>query len=195
VINVITHGKRITPTEEWLKFCNLSTARQLRSVLVTVALRQTAEKGRELVAPLLSDRGIVDLEDVMIQEREKFDHFLSALNVASMDDFYSALGGGAIRLSDVTEAFDEAGIMRPVLGWTTINIVGPSHTNRPGVLAYLAGLVSQFGGNILRTVNNTFNDGSFTLRWVIKGLDEDDKQELLEKFLTCDIPLTHVEIV
>jgi (p)ppGpp synthase/HD superfamily hydrolase len=195
VINVITHGKRMTPTEDWLAFCNLSTARQLRSVLVTVALRQTAEKGREMIKPLLTERGIVELEDIMIQEREKFDHFLSSLTVASEDDFYSALGGGAIRLSDVTEAFDEAGIMRPVLGWTTINIVGPSHTNRPGVLAYLAGLVSQFGGNILRTVNNTFNDGSFTLRWVIKGLDEEVKQELLETFINCDIPLTHVEIV
>ena len=51
---------------------------------------------------------------------------------------------------------DEAGISREDLGWTTINIVGPTNTNKPGVLAYLAGLVSEFGGNILRTVNNTF---------------------------------------
>jgi uncharacterized protein with ACT and thioredoxin-like domain len=81
------------------------------------------------------------------------------------------------------------------LGWTTINIIGPSHTNKPGVLAYLAGLVSKYGGNIIRTVNNTFHDGSFTLRWVIQGMDDVKKDELLQAFLTCEIPLTNVEIV
>jgi len=160
-----------------------------------VALRQTAEEGRKIIKPLLAERGIMDLEDVQIQERVKFENFLSSLAASSLDDFYSALGGGAIRLNDVQEALDEAGIMRAVLGWTTINIFGPTNTNKPGVLAYLAGLVSQYGGNILRTVNNTFNDGSFTLRWVIKGLDEKNRQGLFEAFLNCDIALTQVEIV
>jgi (p)ppGpp synthase/HD superfamily hydrolase len=195
VVEVITQGNRMVPSEEWLKYCNLSTARQLRSVLVTVALKQTAEKGRELLRPLLVDRGIVDLEDVQIQERVKFENLLSALSAASLDDLYSALGGGAIRLSDVDEAMDESGISREVLGWTTINIVGPGNTNKPGVLAYLAGLVSRFGGNILRTVNNTFHDGSFTLRWVIQGLDEGKKEDLLQAFLNCEIELKQVEIV
>jgi predicted amino acid-binding ACT domain protein len=81
------------------------------------------------------------------------------------------------------------------LGWTTINIVGPSNTNKPGVLAYLAGLVSKFGGNILRTVNNTFLDGSFTLRWVIQGLDPGQQDALKEAFLNCEIKLSKVEIV
>jgi GTP diphosphokinase / guanosine-3',5'-bis(diphosphate) 3'-diphosphatase len=195
VVEVITHGDRMTPTEDWLKFCNLSTARQLRSVLVTVALKQTAEEGREMLRPLLEERGIVDLEDVQIQERLKFENLLSSLAAASLDDLYSALGGGAVRLSDVEEALDAAGISRLVLGWTTINIVGPSNTNRPGVLAYLAGLVSRYGGNILRTVNNTFSDGSFTLRWVIQGLNEERKQALLKAFLNCEINLDKVEIV
>jgi predicted amino acid-binding ACT domain protein len=95
----------------------------------------------------------------------------------------------------VDEALDDAGISKEVLGWTTINIVGPSNTNRPGVLAYLAGLVSSYGGNILRTVNNTFSDSSFTLRWVIQGLDNERKQALLKAFLDCEIKLSKVEIV
>jgi len=195
VVEVITHGNRMVPTEDWLEFCNLSTARLLRSVLVTVALKQTAEQGRQMIKPLLAERGIVDLEDVQIQERVKFESLLSSLAAASLDDLYSALGGGAIRLADVEEAMEEAGIVKAVLGWTTINIIGPANTNKPGVLAYLAGLVSRFGGNILRTVNNTFHDGSFTLRWVIQGLDEDKNQALLQAFLNCEIPLTRVEIV
>jgi GTP diphosphokinase / guanosine-3',5'-bis(diphosphate) 3'-diphosphatase len=195
VVEVITQGKRIVPSEEWLKFCNLSTSRLLRSVLVTVALKQTAEEGRKLIKPTITKRGIVDLEDVQIQERVKFENLLSSLAAATLDDLYSALGGGAIRLSDIDEALDEVGISKPVLGWTTINIFGPADTNKPGVLAYLAGLVSHYGGNILRTVNNTFQDGSFTLRWVIQSLDDDKKQDLLEEFLNCEISLTKVEIV
>lgn len=195
VVEVITQGVRQEPTEEWLQFSNLTTERLLRPVLVTVALKQTAERGRARIRPLLAARGIVDLEDVQIQERTKFENLLSALSAARLDDLYSALGGGALRLNDISEALDEAGISKEVLGWTTINIFGPPNTNKPGVLAYLAGLVSRFGGNILRTVNNTFHDGSFTLRWVIRGLDEHEKEELLQLFLHCEIPLTDVEIV
>ncbi len=195
VVEVITQGARIVPSEEWLGFCNLSTARLLRSVLVTAALKQTATEGRNKIKPLLVKRGIVDLEDVQIQERVKFENLLSTLSAASLDDLYSALGGGAILVADVEEALDEVGISREILGWTTINLIGPSYTNKPGVLAYLAGLVSNYGGNILRTVNNTFQDGSFTLRWVIHGLDDEKKHNLLQAFLTCEIQLTHVEIV
>ncbi len=195
IVEVITQGKRMQPNQDWLQFCNLGTARLLRPVLVTAALKQTAEIGRQMMKHLLAARGIVDLEDVQIQERVKFENLLSAMAAANMDDLFSALGGGAIRLEDVEEALDEAGISKECLGWSTINIVGPGNANRPGVLAYLAGLVSNFGGNILRTVNNTFSDGSFTLRWVIQGLKEVQKQALLEAFLECEIKLKHVEIV
>jgi len=195
VIQVITHGARIVPTEEWLAFCNLSTARFLRTALVTVALKQTAEEGRKQIKPLLESRGIMNLEDVQIQERVMFENFLSYLAASSLDDFYSALGGGAIRLGDVNNALDEAGLIPEVLGWTSLNIIGPSNTNKPGVLAYLAGLISQFEGNILRTVNNTYPDGAFTLRWVIKGLNEKKRKELYTTLMECEIQLTRVDIV
>lgn len=195
MVEVITQGKRMMPSSEWLNFCNLSTARQLRSVLVTVALKQNAEEGRKMIKPTLAERGIVDMEDVQIQEEIKFENLLSSVSAASLDDLYAALGGGAILLADVEDALNEAGISKDVLGWTTINIFGPSNTNKPGVLAYLAGLVSRYGGNILRTVNNSFQDGSFTLRWVIHGFDDDNKDDLLNLFINCEIPLTKVEIV
>ena len=195
VVEVITDGERMQPSADWLQFCNLNTARLLRPVLITVALKQTAEVGREMLRSVLANRGIVDLEDVQIQERGRFENLLSALHSANMEDLFSALGGGAVRLDDVEETLDEVGISKEALGWTTVNIVGPNNANRPGVLAYLAGLVSSYGGNILRTVNNTFSDGSFTLRWVIQGLEITQKQALLEAFLECEINLTHVEIV
>ena len=194
VVEVITEGERIEPSPVWLQFCNLSTARQLRSVLVMASLKQAAERGRRMLTPLLNPRGIADLEDVMIQERGKFENFLSELAAASLDDLYAALGGGAIRLEEVDEAMDEVGISREALGWTTISIVGPQNTNKPGVLADLASVVSQFSGNILRTVNNTSPDGSFTLRWVIQDLAEDRKPELKAAFENCGIYLTQINI-
>jgi (p)ppGpp synthase/HD superfamily hydrolase len=195
VVEVVTQGRRMVPDETWLQFSNLSTKRLLQSVLFTVALKKTAEAGRIMIAPVLNERGIIDLEDVQIQERIKFENLLSSLAASSLDDLYSALGGGAIRLDDVSEAMDEVGLSRKDLGWMTVSIIGPADTNKPGVLAYLAGLVSRFGGNILRTVNNTFADGSFTLRWVIQGLNPDKKDDILHEFLHCAIPLTDVEIV
>jgi GTP diphosphokinase / guanosine-3',5'-bis(diphosphate) 3'-diphosphatase len=116
VVEVITEGARIVPSEDWLEFCNLSTARLLRSVLVTAALKQAALEGRKKLKPLLVKRGIVDLEDVQVQERIKFENMLSTLAAASLDDVYSALGGGAILVADVEEALEEAGISREVLG-------------------------------------------------------------------------------
>ncbi|MDY6846923.1 MAG: HD domain-containing protein [Chloroflexota bacterium] len=195
VVEVISHGERMVPTTAWLEFSNLSTTRILRSVLVTVALKQTAEEGRKMIDPILAARGIMNLEDVQIQEKVKFENLLSALAAANLDDLYSALGGGAVTLSDIERALDEVGISKAVLGWTSINIIGPANTNKPGVLAELANLVSHFGGNILRTVNNSFDDGSFTLRWVIKGIKEEQKPELLDVFLKSNIHLKEVEIV
>ena len=195
VVEVISHGQRMVPTTAWLEFSNLSTTRLLRSVLVTVALKQTAEEGRKMIKPILAARGIMDFEDIQIQEKVKFENLLSALSAANLDDLYSALGGGAVTLTDLESALDEVGISKAVLGWTSINIIGPANTNKPGVLAELANLVSRFGGNILRTVNNSFDDGSFTLRWVIKGLKEDQKPELLDVFLKSNIHLREVEIV
>ena len=195
VVEVITQGDRMVPNETWLQFSNLITKRLLQSVLYNVALKKTAESGRKMMAPLLKERGIIDLEDVQIQERVKFENLLSSLAASSLDDLYSALGGGAIRERDVREAMDEVGISRSDLGWMTVSIFGPTDTNKPGVLAYLAGLVSRFGGNILRTVNNTYTDGSFTLRWVIQGMNPEKKDDILYEFKHCAIPLTDVEIV
>ncbi len=60
------------------------------------------------------------------------------------------------------------------MGKEMVKVASATHCNcgakRPGVLAQLAGLVSQYGGNILRSVNNTLPDGGFDLRLVIHHL-------------------------
>ena len=96
---------------------------------------------------------------------------------------YAAIGSGAIRIDDMAEALDEVGISQLKLNWTTINIQSDSFANRPGVLAKLAGLISDSGGNIVRTVNNTMPDGGFYLRLVVGNLSilNDDKKAFKNK--------------
>jgi uncharacterized protein with ACT and thioredoxin-like domain len=90
---------------------------------------------------------------------------------------------------------DEVGITKAGLDWTSIDIEGNAEGNRPGVLARLAGLVSDAGGNIVRTVNNTRMDGSFTLRLVLKKLPVEKLGSLREAYQNSGIGFTKLDIV
>jgi len=195
VVEVITTGRRIKPTAEWLSFCNTATARLLRIVLATEALRRDAEQGQKSIKTILANRGILSLEDVQALESTKIDLLLEQLACISLEDLYAAVGGGAIRLVDFAKALDEAGISCDLLNYTTINITGSVVANKPGVLSRLTGMVSIHGGNILRSVNNTASDGSFSLRLVVKNLIPEDKLHLMQAFSSADLEITSIEMV
>jgi guanosine-3',5'-bis(diphosphate) 3'-pyrophosphohydrolase len=195
VVEVITQGERMVPTEEWLLYCNASTAQLLRAVLAMVALRNTAEQGRQVIKTILSSRGLVILEDLQALERDKTDNLLEQLSCASLEDLYAAVGGGAIRLEDVVTQLDRFGITKEGLGIVTINLVGESRSNRPGVLVTLASLISARGGNILRSVNDTFPDGSYNIRLIVKNIPDDRRDEVKQGFQSCGIDFTIFEIV
>jgi len=195
VVEVISEGVRIPPNEEWLRFANNSTSRLLRSVLVTEALKKSAEKGRQLITPLLAQHGILSLEDVQLLNPERFDILLEELAFASLEDLYASLGSGAIRLVDFSKGLESSGITAENLKWTTILLTGSLAANRPGVLARLAHLVSQAGGNILRSVNNTMPNGSFYLRLVIKNLTPEKREALRLAYLQCGIEMETLELV
>ncbi len=195
VLEVITTDKRLVPEQAWLSFVNPNTARLLRSVLAVEGLKQSAEKGRKAMREFLSGRGIIALEDVQALYPERIDNLLESLGAANLEDLYAALGSGAIRDSELTKALDDVEISFKALNWTTINITGSAAANRPGVLARLAGLVSDTGGNIVRSVNNTSTDGSFYLRLVVENLDRDKKQFIEEAYWVSGIQFDAIELV
>jgi len=195
VVEVITSGKRITPSEEWLTFSNNSTAKLLQSVLATEALRRAAEKGKELVKTILIRKGLLALEDVQALEPDRWDNLLERVACANLEDLYAAVGGGAVRLEDLESALEATGINSDALNWTTIRIVGAKSAHRPGVLAQLAGVVSNLGGNILRSVNSTLPDGGFELRLVIDNIDITKKRLLDQAYKNCDIEFQSYELV
>jgi (p)ppGpp synthase/HD superfamily hydrolase len=195
VVEVVTSGRRLTPNEEWLSYCNESTARLLRAVLATVALRKSADLGRQEISPALSAHGILALEDVQALENDRVDNLLERLGCASLEDLYAAVGGGTIRLGDVAAALDETGISREVLKWTTISLHADAEANKPGTLSRLAAIISRRGGNILRSVNNTLPDGSFSLRLVVSQLDAAHLTSLRRAFKSSGMSFRLLEVV
>lgn len=194
VVEVITGPNRIAPSEEWLHYANPTTTRNLRSVLATEALRKAADNGRREVRNVLIESGLVSLEDIQVLIHDRFDVLLEHLAAASLDDLYAAYGGGAIRRVDLVNALEESGIAAETRPWTSVYLVGKEGSNRPGVLMQLAGVVSRLGGNILRSVNNTLPGGGFSLRLVLKDLAEDQKEDLRQAFMDCDIELETLEV-
>ena len=142
VVEVVTSSGRLAPDSEWLKFVNPATTRILRSVLAVEDLRKAAENGKEQLKGILHQRGILALEDVQALYPEKINQLLESVGAANLQDFYSAVGSGAIRIADVASDLDVVGLSKSDLNWTTINIQSGSYANRPGALAKLACLIS-----------------------------------------------------
>ncbi|MHB8135551.1 MAG: HD domain-containing protein [Anaerolineaceae bacterium] len=195
VIEVITRDKRIVPEEGWLYFVNPTTARNLRSVLAIESLKQSAEMGRKLLREHLVTRGILDLEDVEALYPERVDKLLEETGSANLDDLYSAIGSGAIRLKDLSEVLDLVEISKTGLNWTSINVFGAKMSNKPGVLARLAGMISDAGGNIVRSVNNTLSDGGFYLRLVLADVESSKLEKIRDSYRESGMEFEDIEIV
>ena len=194
VVEVVTGSGRMVPSEEWLSYANGSTTRLLRSVLVTEALKKSAESGRQIVKSTLATRGILAMDDIQALEPDRFDVLLEQMACASLEDLYASLGFGAIRLVDLEAALDAAGITHSELNLTTVNITGTVQANRPGVLATIATLVSSEQGNILRSVNNTLGNGSWYLRLVIGNLNDHGRAALRTAFEQSEVEMETFEI-
>ncbi len=195
VVEVITSGSRMVPNEEWINYGNAYTGRLLQGVLATVSLRRAAEEGRAMVKAILIQKGLLALEDVQALEPDLWDNLLERLACANLEDLYAAVGGGAIRAEDLNQALETTGINKESLEWTTISLMGTGKSHRPGVLARLAGMVSNHGGNILRSVNNTLPNGGFDLRLVVQHLDSEKESLLKHSFHYCGVELDLVELV
>ena len=195
VINVITCGQRIIPNEEWLNFCSRRTARLLRAVLATESLKRSAERGRQRVSELLKNYGILYLEDLAALDKDKISTLLGQMGSSSLEDLYTAVGGGAVTLEDLKNAFDDIAISKEQLGWTTIKLSATHDQNRPGALAQIASLISKYGGNFLRVVNDTFEDGGFSILMVASGITPENEAKLKQELKGFFIKFDPIEIV
>lgn len=194
VLEVVSAGPHKQPEPDWLNHCNPSTERLLRNVLARVNLKAASKLGRQKIHPLLVQRGILDLSDVASLDSNRLESMLGLLACANLDDLYAAIGGGSIFLNEFENAMDLVGISSSSLRWTSVQIYGNNSSNRPGGLAYFAGLVSDAGGNILRTVNTTTKNGDFHVRMVLNALNPSQKETLHKLFFDSRFPLIEIEI-
>lgn len=194
VLEVVSAGPHKQPEPDWLNHCNPSTGRLLRNVLARVNLKAASKLGRQKIHPLLVQRGILDLSDVASLDSNRLESMLGLLACANLDDLYAAIGGGSIFLNEFENAMDLVGISSSSLRWTSVQIYGNNSSNRPGGLAYFAGLVSDAGGNILRTVNTTTKNGDFHVRMVLNALNPSQKETLHKLFFDSRFPLIEIEI-
>jgi (p)ppGpp synthase/HD superfamily hydrolase len=194
VLEVISAGPHKQPEPDWLNHCNASTARLLRNVLARVNLKDASRLGREMIHPILKERGVLDLTDVASLDPNRIESMLGLLACANLDDLYAAIGGGSITLNEFENALDLVKITRSALRWTSIHIEGSTSSNRPGGLAYFAGLVSEKGANIIRAVHTTTKNGGFQVRMVLTGLDDVQKDRLYWLFKEGRFLLDSIEI-
>ncbi|MCK9246710.1 MAG: hypothetical protein M0P11_07130, partial [Anaerolineaceae bacterium] len=194
VVEVVSDGPHKKPDPDWLNHCGPTTARLLRNVLARVNLKAASKEGRKKIHPILIKHGILDLNDVASLEPNRLESMLGLLACANLDDLYAAIGGGSIFLEEVENAMGLSGISDSASRWTSIQVYGSNTSNRPGGLAYLAGLITEAGGNILRTVNTTSKNGDFHVRMVLDGLQESQKGYLRKLFSESRFPLVEIEI-
>jgi len=194
VLEIISAGPHKQPEPDWLNHCNPTTGRLLRNVLARVNLREASQLGRQKIHPILAQRGLLDLSDVASLDPNRLESLLGLLACANLDDLYAAIGGGSILLNEFENSLDLVGITQASLRWTSIQIHGSNVSNKPGGLAYFAGLVSEAGANIIRTVNTTTKSGDFHVRMVLTGLEEKQKNKLREFFKKSRFTLDTVEI-
>jgi GTP diphosphokinase / guanosine-3',5'-bis(diphosphate) 3'-diphosphatase len=171
--------------------------RLLQSVLATVGAaprrrRRPPADRRTVLVP----QGLLALEDVRALEPDRWDNLLERLACANLEDLYAAVGGGAIRLEDLDRALDR-NRHQPRGPWLDDDQLhwGTGKSHRPGVLAHLAGMVSQHGGNILRSVNNTLPEGGFDLRLVVSNLNTATAESLASDYHRSGIEFTSLEVV
>lgn len=194
VLEVVSTGPHKIPEPDWLNHCNASTARRLRNVLTRVKLKIAGEEGRKIIHPILAKEGILDLNDVASLEPNRLESMLGLLACANLESLYEAIGGGSIFLDEVEGALDATHLTASQLQWTSIQIRGTNNSNQPGGLAYFASLITQAGGNILRTVNTTAKTGDFDVRMVLNGLSDEQKSLLHNLLNESRFPLTEIEI-
>jgi GTP diphosphokinase / guanosine-3',5'-bis(diphosphate) 3'-diphosphatase len=194
IVEVITGQQRFVPSDEWLKYSNPFTVRTLRSVLAAEALKRHAELGKNKVKAIILTRGLLALDDIATLERNKMDQLLEEMGCVNLEDLYTSIGGGAIRIIDFINVLDKIGISKAELKWTSIELKGASQDNHPGTLAQLINLVSLRQGNILRAVSNVLPDGGYLIHLVIENLQDKDEILLLNDFHNCPFDIKSIEI-
>ncbi len=188
---------KIAPKKEFTNYCLPVTRKIIVNQLSEETKRKLEIKGRETIEKEISERGLIDLADLLEIDKHKsnLEHLLFILGCKnSISDLYYKVGSGVMDVKNLKNHFDEAGITKNGLGLTSILIEG---MDGPGINSLVSSNVTSLGGNIGPMINrthDTLSGATFTIRMVVENLNETSEKELLE-LLKADKRITKTIVV
>lgn len=127
-------------------------------------------QGENLLEQHLSERGILDLEDLDRNLQE----IVYTLGCESIDEIYYRISTGYLDVSKLDNLLNFYGITKSNLGWTSIKLKGK---DRPGILNYITGVLKEYDGNILK-INYMRGERNFSLKIVTEGINSKDEPKI-----------------
>lgn len=172
----------------WMATAMPKTRRILKDGIQRMEYENTVAKGVLMARKMLAKRGVLTFEDI----RNEIIPRLSELGCRTTGELLFAIGAGEIDEKRLDAVLDHGKIKinKETLGLTTVLVHG---RNANGVLSHLSGVITQRGGDIVRSVNRD-NWGIFEIRIVIRGL-RSEQEEALREELERDGRYTEVLVV
>ncbi|MCS7092191.1 MAG: HD domain-containing protein [Patescibacteria group bacterium] len=119
--------------------------------------------------------GVIDLTDL---PEHLLNRILAHFGISTIFDLYHDIGSGAKKLEELASSLKDLGVTKERLGYSSIEVFG---RNKQGILFALSGVISEFGGDIIKIKSNVFSDDSFVLLVVVRGVDLYQEDKLFEK--------------
>lgn len=172
----------------WMATALPKTIRILKDGIQRAEYENTVGEGGLMARKMLAKRGVVTFEDI----RNEIIPRLSELGCRTIGELLFAIGAGEIDEKRLDSVLDrgKTKIDKETLGLTTVLVHG---RNAKGVLSHLSGVITQRGGDIVRSVNN-YDEGIFEIRIVIRELVKQQEDALREE-LESDGRYTEVLVV
>lgn len=176
VVEVITGPKsRRAPDGPLEDFCALP---EIRNMIIEQRLLEKKdnliESGKQIMADILSKRGLLDFSDVSDQGNSVLFNF----GCQDIPDFYVLLANKSINLDELEAELDRAKITKKNLDVSTIQLTGP---DSPGILIDVIKIISETGKNITN-VYQTNKNNVFNLRLLVHGLTPKEQEKLNQIF-------------
>lgn len=193
VVRVMYSNKSGPVPKDAINYVSRRTAALMQEQNKKYTLREVVMRGREKMIGVLSEFGVVSLED--LEEIDRFMEFgndwgfadqpfvtlLMETGCNSREALYAQVGSLSQNTDQIAAILKRLGVSKETLGWSTLVIKG---SDRPGILADLAGFVVAMNKNIV-SIKNISTGDNFELKMVISGLSRDDEKKLMD-FLMSD---------
>ena len=193
VVKILGGEERIAPDTNTIYHVLPKTKQKINKQFLELEMAEQQKRGREIVTGIISQRGLLNLYDVL-RLREYSRRIMDILDQlgskGSLTRLYQSIGSGVVDKEHLITELDRNGITKEKMGFTSILVEGP---DGPGRLNFFTAEVERLGGNIRRNYGES-NKQIFTQHFVIENLNGEAEKKL-EELLKKDPRVTKVIVV